>query len=274
MKRAFTLLEMVVVIALIALMTHLAVRELDRLVDHKKDAAADAQLESIKAAVYHETAGAEPGGFLADMGRLPRLAEPDGRASGVVTNGTLAELWLLPEGADEYRLKEAVGSNLCAGVSAKAGVWVPTGWRGPYVKLPIGKSRLCDAWGNAFESDDYSGLERLSSTGGVITAVSHYGATARRENRREVSLIPDRGAESSLFVSIESAGSGAGTVEVAWYGPSSGLVTGAVESAAYPGQVRFTGLTPGRRVVFDSVTGASRFVDLKPGENTYILKLP
>ena len=74
-KRAFTLVELVTVLAVIAIVTHLAVRELSHVRDAKLVQAADKQLETIRSSVYDRATCEEATGFLADMGRLPRLAD-------------------------------------------------------------------------------------------------------------------------------------------------------------------------------------------------------
>ena len=101
-KHGFTLVELVVVLAVIAVLTHLAVRELSHLRDAKLSKAADNQLEEIRASVYSRIPGEEATGFLADMGRLPRPADDvrtDRSSRTTVTNSTLSELWLMPSDA-------------------------------------------------------------------------------------------------------------------------------------------------------------------------------
>ena len=56
-KLGFTLVELVVVLAVIAVLTHLAVRELSHLRDGKLAKVADRQLEEIRASVYSRIAG-------------------------------------------------------------------------------------------------------------------------------------------------------------------------------------------------------------------------
>ena len=137
-KHGFTLVELVVVLAVIAILTHLAVRELSHLRDAKLTKAADAQLETIRTSVFTpsgkrhiaQVADEEATGFLADMGRLPRL----------VDDMTLGELWTMPTNALPYAVRPATAENLVPGLSslANTSVYVPTGWRGPYLRLPIG----------------------------------------------------------------------------------------------------------------------------------------
>ena len=262
MKRAFTLIELVVVLAVIAVLTHLAVRELSHLRDAKLTKAADAQLETIRASVYARNVGEEASGFLADMGRLPRL----------VDGMTLSELWEMPTNALPYAVRPATEENLVPGLSAlaNASVYVPTGWRGPYLRLPFGKSRLFDPWGNPVEREDAARLPRLTVSNGFVVAVSHYGPRAQADGIRTLSILPDpnSGATSRLIVSTTSASD----ISVSWYGPASGLVTGATHTVSAAAPYTFEGLTPGSRILH--YNGAAHTIDVKPGDNLISIDLP
>ena len=260
MRRGFTLVELVVVLCVLALLTHLAVREFSQVRDRKLEKAADAQLETIRDAAL---------AFLADMGRPV-----------AVTNGTLAELWARPSRVPEYRVVPAVEENLVNGAPRElvnTNVQVATGWRGPYLRLPIGRDRLLDPWGNPIELEDAAGLPRIDLTNGIsAVSVSHYGATAQEPDRRTLSLLPDRGSTSSLTVWATGEASG-GTVKFGWYGPASGLITGAVAKAAMNVPCRFEGLTPGERVVVAELEGGTRrtlrLVRIAPGDNLLEIRL-
>ncbi len=267
MKRgAFTLVELVVVLAIIAALTHLAVRELAHLRDGRLAAVADRQLGEIRLSVYDKSPDGAARGFLADMGRLPRPVD-----------GALSELWLMPTGALCYAVRQATEENLVVGAKhlANGSVHVPTGWRGPYLRLPLGADRLRDPWGNPIEEEDDAGLPRVFATNGFVTAVAHYGPSARAGGMRGLSILPNGGTASSrLVVSLESAGHVGETVTYTWYGPADGLVTGAVASAVHPAPVVFEGLAPGRRVLVESATGAAHVVDVEPGDNLVVVKVP
>lgn len=270
MKRAFTLVEMVVVLGVIALVTHLALESLARFRDARLAERADRQLEDLRRAVYGEDRAGEPCGFLADMGRLP-----------CATNGTLSELWREPPAGVRYAVRRAVAENLAVPAAFKgaseptladANVYVPTGWRGPYVRLPLGRDELTDPWGNPFVAEDEAGLERLSVSNGFATAISHYGAEARLSTRRTLALRPDGGESSRLVLTAVSRSGAAGEVWLKWYGPASGLVTGDVARAAI-GETRvFEGLTPGVRIV--RAGSVTRRVRVAPGDNLIEVELP
>lgn len=261
MKRGFTLVELVLVLLVIALTTHLAVREVSHIRDAKLVKAADRQLDDIRTAAM---------AFLSDTGR-----------SVVVTNGTLSELWDRPRDIPEYRVIPATAANIVAGADpqlANASVLVPTGWRGPYLRLPFGRTRLLDPWGNPVEAEDAAGLRRIEVTNGIYAAsVSHYGPKGLAGAVRTISLLPDRGSGCSLTV-WATGPSLSGDVRLAWYGPAEGMITGAVATVSANAQHRFEGLVPGERIVAAAKAGASesvvRIVDLKPGDNVLEVVIP
>jgi len=256
MRRGFTLIEMVAVLFVLALTTHLAVRSCAHLLDAKRTQAADRQLETLRRAVYDpETAT----GFLADTGRLV-----------MPTNGTLAELWIRPPAMRPYGVRPATRANLVPAVQAleDSSVYVPTGWRGPYLRLPLGQRELLDPWGNPIVTRDAAGFERVTVTNGCAVAASHYGAAALERDRRAGSLLPEGGAESRLVVRLVSAAeTPPGEVEYRWYGPADGLITGAVQTVVYPAAAVFDGLAPGERIVWDSVSRVPRRCLVRPGDN-------
>lgn len=280
MKRAFTLIELTIVLVIIALVTHLAVRELASVTEAKRDDAADRQLATLREAVYATRPGEDPTGFLADMGRLPRACIETNEYREIVR--TLRELWSRPEDVRTYAVRPATADNLQVESARKtdladSDVLVPTGWRGPYLRLPFARDRLLDPWGNPMENPDSSGLARLTLTNGLITAVAHYGRTAQPSGRRTCVLEPEGGAISRLIVSAESASGAlaAGTrITYRWYGPAAGLITGAVETVDFPAQAIFEGLTPGVRILKDSVSGLARRIVIRPGDNLIQIRLP
>ena len=169
-------------------------------------------------------------------------------------------------GANDARILDAL---------ADSSVYVPTGWRGPYLRLPFGKSRLFDPWGNPMEREDDAGLTRLWTTNGFICTVAHYGPRAQANGIQKIELAPDGGATSRLVISAQSADSTfAGEITYTWYGPASGLITGAVQKVLYPTSAVFDGLTPGRRILKDSRSGLARTIDVKPGDNLISISLP
>lgn len=263
MKRGFTLVEMTVVLAIIALATHLALRELSGHRDAKMERMADRQLETLREASVS---------FLGDMGRLV-----------AATNGTLSELWEMPAGVRPFAIRAAAASNFVKGVSSDLetpGVFVPTGWKGPYVRIPPGKTRLFDPWGNPIETEDAAGLPRIGLTNEIHAAeVSHYGAAAQAKGKRTLPLLPERGYESVLRVKVISTNGntspGTDGIIYKWFGPADGAITGAVAKADWGTYAEFRGLTPGRRIIYDSVSKTSREIEIEPGDTNLIeIKVP
>ncbi|MBO7683386.1 MAG: prepilin-type N-terminal cleavage/methylation domain-containing protein [Kiritimatiellae bacterium] len=261
MRRGFTLVELTLVLLVMAVTAHLAVREVSHVRDARLALAADRQLRDIRAASL---------AFLSDTGRCV-----------VVTNGTLSELWKRPSDIPDYRVVPAVAGNIVAGADsrlANAGVMVPVGWRGPYLRLPPGKSRLFDPWGNPVEAVDAAGLPRIGTTNGVYAASAcHYGPKGQAGAISAMSLLPERGGESSLTVWATGPNLSGG-VRLAWYGPAGGMVTGAVATVAANAQHRFEGLVPGERIVTAGTEGEParvvRLVDVRPGDNILEVVVP
>jgi prepilin-type N-terminal cleavage/methylation domain-containing protein len=188
----FTLLELVVVLAILAIVTALATREISYVQDQQRFEVSQRGLQEIQEAVLGSPDDRLPdgtlsgAGFVADMGRLPRTI-----ASG--TNFTLAELWSNP--GTLFDLRAAVVSNGVDVTEVDAQVLVPGGWRGPYIRLPLGADTLNDGWGNAYSSPidpapsnpEETGYARLRdatdhaivTAGQEIRLIRHLGANGR-----------------------------------------------------------------------------------------------
>lgn len=168
-KSAFTLLELVVVLAILAVVTALALRAVDRVQDQKRYEAAQNGLQEIATSILgapddRAADGTRTvSGFVADMGRLPRavVRNVDGTSCY-----TLAELWesglTVP-----FDIRRASLVNLQAGNPADVDeqVLVPGGWRGPYLQLPVGTPGLLDGWGNPVVSPVDPGPPNPLTTG-------------------------------------------------------------------------------------------------------------
>ena len=193
-RPAFTLLELVVVLAILAVVTTLAVRSLDGLEDQSRYDKTTRGMEEFAAAVVGSPADrAADGtrtvtGFVADMGRLPRAVERG--------DLTLAELW--ENLGTTYDVRPAVFANGVPLALEDPQVLVAGGWRGPYLRLPIGATTWLDGWGNPMTSPadasppdpDGTGYSRLRGAGGsaIIAAgvevhsVRHLGANGRQDS--------------------------------------------------------------------------------------------
>ena len=231
MKRAFSLVELVVVLAVIAVVTHIAVHELSQVREARMAAAADRQLEALRDAVWSSGADGAPAGFLADVGRLPRR---------------LDELWRKPEDVALFTVAEAPD-----------GVRVPTGWRGPYLRLPFSRTRLLDPWGNDFGE--------VTNAAGFAVSAYHNGSSGQARTRSaELPLVPGGDGTAELTLYFDAA-----IRSCTWYGPdgAGGVTNGTAEAAGGQETFRLTGLTPGLRVIVVS-NGTGRIVRaiaVKPG---------
>lgn len=290
-RRAFTLIELVVVLVLLGVLTHMLVNETTRFRSSRLRAEADRGLEAIRSAVAgdpdaRDATGARiREGFIADMGRAPRAVpiDPDDPDSPL----SLRELWEKPAGAGEFALRQAVAGNLVAGCAdlADPDVYVPCGWRGPYLRLPQGQARLRDPWGNTVETPDSAGQPRIFgastnesaslSSGDPVAWVRHLGADGREDSLARRGKPGADDADSWCRIDSDSAeahatrllvtarvldrdgcadASATGrTVSGTLFSPCGGAITAAVSRATVPAgssaTLVFEGLTPGTRVL-------------------------
>lgn len=306
-SQGFTLLELAVVLGILVIITHLAVREAGQWRTAQLHALSDRGLSEIKETILggdfeRDAEGARTRtGFLADMGRLPQA----------VTNGegrlTLSELWTRPAAsAEAFAVRPAVPSNFVFGADASdadADVLVPGGWHGPYVRLSVGKSRLLDAWGNGYETPDDAHFtarlrtfndEAITASGTPVAIIRHLGADGVPDDTAApatpegadttLNLLAPYGAEGltncSLTVTVTAydsdgnpaSGVYAGTVRV--YGPRGGQIAVSKQTfsvSAGTAHATVSGLTPGTRVLrveCNGHKGLPRQVVVQPGANS------
>ena len=283
-KRAFTLIELVVVLAVLAIVAHLAVREMSHFANSERHEAADRQLRSFAEAVLSDDCES---GFLADMGRLPR-AVPMNESEETLS---LAEL---VRGSCEFRVRHATGDTLLGDAVADANVVIPCGWRGPYVNAPLWKNpRIADPWGNPLEGRDSAGYCRLlgvdsndiATAGAEIGYVRHFGSDGQPDDRHApgndeardltVCLLPTGGTSSSLTVSrdfivnkmkLEEAGDLMKPLSLRWYGAYEASITGGVEKIEVGADfITLEKLVPGRKYI--------KVVDEESGKTSILVKL-
>ncbi len=228
-RAGFTLIELAFVLGIVALLTHLAVREATQWRASRLHEAAMRGLEDIRDAVLGAENERDPdgrltaNGFLADMGRLPQTTlEVE---HGGVERLTLAELWRPPWNATNivsdvselYDVRAATAEHLVAGFAADdpdPEVMVPGGWRGPYLRLKSGGVRLLDAWGNPYESPDSANhfgrllaeynptngwQAAVTVTGQTVVALQHFGADGQPDTLRTPEGQEEKDALLSFF---------------------------------------------------------------------------
>ena len=282
-QRGFTLIELTLVLFVLALSAHLAVRELSRQRVRRLRDAADRQLSEISSAILSADCAS---GFLSDMGRLPAAlpVDPDDENTPL----SLRELWSPPDGLGEYRARPATPENLADGAPsaiADPDILVPCGWGGPYLRLPAAASRLRDPWGNPIETPDSAGLPRLfadpdastpaDAPDAPVAAIRHDGSDGLPDDERPPEtddqtdttiafIVP----EARLLLTFEPD-----TLEkIHWYAPLGDKITGGI-CIPEPGtsQLLVEGLTPGTRFLKIYPVDASPRVlqvTLRPGHDT------
>lgn len=306
MKKGFTLIEMIVVLVILAIVTHLAVREMTHIKNERMGEIAEKQFSEIKKAVFTLGEQSKPLGFASDMGRLPRAV--------ISTNNfnrecvTLGELWEKPEGVGNYEVRCASKDNLVVGESEKNDledleVWIACGWRGPYLNRSVKDSRLFDAWGNRMENKDDAGYDRLftkdgkaAKVGDEIWKIAHYGSDGRLdsevhpqlESQKDslAELIPVNRSSNKLAINIlfcdgEDSSPVTGDVICKWYAPCGSAITGGVEKVTLSGvaskSFAFDGVSFGQCMITVSVGGETRlrkYITVPPGGTTSEIKVP
>lgn len=222
-----TLVELLVVLTILAILAGVAVFSTETVVRQGRFEATQRTLRAVEEAVLGpEPFRAEDGslatsGFVADIGRLPVA---------------LSELWS-PGDLPAFQFVPAAAENLKPADAAYADdeVVVPCGWRGPYLRLPVGAAEALDGWGRSFEAD-------LDAATGEIVAVRSLGADGLAgstpadpySGELEVTFVAgdldryrttvqvtvwQRGEEGELEVP-----SGTGTLIVRMFGPAEGEV--------------------------------------------------
>lgn len=141
-RSGLTLVELLVVLAILAVLTTVAVSLTDSVVDQGRFDVTQRTLDNIQNAVLGPANQVDAdgtralGGFIADVGRPPL-------AVGIDPTTQLAELWSNPRGL------RAFGP---ATPASDPNVLLLVGWRGPYLRLPSQTAALSlrDGWGNPF----------------------------------------------------------------------------------------------------------------------------
>jgi prepilin-type N-terminal cleavage/methylation domain-containing protein len=178
-SRGLTLVELVVVLAILVLLAGVAVTSLQGTVDQRKfDVTAEILRDVEKSVLGDPDLRNTDGtpllvGFVADMGRLPHVPDDGDATAGesVASEIALAELWNANAGSPAM-------PAFALGTPAGDGeVKIGAGWRGPYLRLPAGTSELFTGWGKAFRSlSDDAPFDPAENEGDSIRLVRSLGA--------------------------------------------------------------------------------------------------
>ena len=170
-QNGFSLIELVVALAILAAATTIALRATSHLEDQARYKATTSTLNNIQAAILGPTNERSPdgtplvSGFVADTGRPPQFyisgSDPLG-ASG----DPLTELLQNPNSIPSF---QRYSSNVDPSVK----VWV--GWQGPYLHLGAGPTYTRDGWGNSVHAYDSSG-NVISTAGTQIAQIASWGS--------------------------------------------------------------------------------------------------
>lgn len=157
-RAGLTLVELLIVLAILAIMTTMAVTATGTLLDQSRYDATQRTLLGIEEAILGPANTREVdgslivGGFVADVGRLPLTVIDAGDPDGAYKQ--LRELWL-PGALPAYGIYQVDVLAGAPDMGPADKVSIRCGWRGPYLRLPpasTGTAQLIrDGWGNPLD---------------------------------------------------------------------------------------------------------------------------
>lgn len=141
-RAGLTLLELVVVLVILVLIAGTALTASEALVGETRYETTRSELRNIERSLLGSLDTSSSGeasaiSFVADIGRLPIARGPSLEAQ-------LSELWLKPDVVTPFAIQSPAGD---------LEVRLPGGWRGPYVRVPLGlgEQALRDGWGRGYD---------------------------------------------------------------------------------------------------------------------------
>lgn len=169
-RSGFSLIEMVIALAILAAATTIAVRATSGLQDQARYQATTRSLTDLQSAIVGTSNQRGPdgsttvSGFIADTGRLPQFTIDSNDPLGV--NG---------DPLSELLRQNTLPAFGFVTANSDTAVVVGVGWKGPYIRLAAGPSYIRDGWGNSFHVYDASG-NLLSNAGAPISQISSWAA--------------------------------------------------------------------------------------------------
>ena len=150
-RRALTLLEMMVSLGILAVLSTMAVRALDPIADQSRYEATQRLLLDLREATVGDRRAkginGEPivRGFVSDVGRLPT---------------SLSDFTTLPAGVIAFSSQSFDSDR-----DTVDDVTLSSGWKGPYLQLGIGQDSIVDGWNRAPLIDPDAGTFDIRSLG-------------------------------------------------------------------------------------------------------------
>lgn len=169
-RSGFSLIEMVIALAILAAATTIAIRATSGLQDQARYQSTTRSLTDLQSAIAGAPNQRGPdgstiiSGFVADTGRLPQFTIDPNDPLGV--NG---------DPLSELLRQNTLPAFGFVTANSDTSVVVGVGWKGPYVRLAAGPSYIRDGWGNSFHVYDASG-NLLSAPGAPISQISSWAA--------------------------------------------------------------------------------------------------
>jgi prepilin-type N-terminal cleavage/methylation domain-containing protein len=233
-NRAFSLIELVIALAILAAVTTIALRATSNLQDQARYQSTVRSLNNIQAAIVGPVNPSGPNGsalvsgFVADTGRLPEYYvsanDPLTQLTPPQPGDPLTELTSNLDGIPAYSLQNSpVDSSVSIGV----------GWQGPYLSLGAGPTYVRDGWGNSLLCYSANSSTPITTAPGTVgPAIAQIGSTA---NGQPV-YTPNSTLPSSGFVYQASVtGYVSSYVGQDTTGPNAGYTSGPAPNATFSG---------------------------------------
>jgi prepilin-type N-terminal cleavage/methylation domain-containing protein len=183
-KPGLTLVELVVVLVILAILATVAVSTVAPRVDQQRFETTQRLIQNVEWAIYQRETNSDgssfDSGFLVDLGDLPTAYDEvpgDGLDDGpfslrqLMENTGFEPFSIRP--ADPITNTDAVDRD-DQPVMADTEVRIGAGWRGPYLKLPVGADSLIDAWGHPLRSGDGYAYHHLRGPDDTnVTSAAH-----------------------------------------------------------------------------------------------------